>query len=251
MREATRLAGATAFVVMGAGTIAHASPQVAAKLVCTAGAHRITDGDRAPIAHDVVCEIDADVDAALAGQLGATIDADMAVPLGGTARSSATVAALDKAWRGDAFGVGSDLLRCADTAFHARLIRGDEIVWEKTLRVKPSCPKVRFERAPTVACSVTADGVTCRVAVAHPPHGVALVAYVVHRVPVDADPSDPADRLELGAQADGSLAASLPEAPLDPICRAVRVDAALARDGGVVWTGHTTYQTRCKPMTEP
>jgi hypothetical protein len=265
-------------VVMGAGAVARAHPHdphpqhVDAQLVCMSGTAKLTDGDHHPIDHDVTCAIGADLDVTMNGDLVGAIYVAVAEPLGGTANASAMISTDGGGWHGDAFGLGSDLLRCADTTIHATLRHDDHLVWEQTLHVRPSCPKVRFVRAPKLVC----DGVTsiwlttepnpddpdqvkqaaedrrnyprieCKITVEKPPHDVALVAYVRRTPPADgAAPSDPADRIEPTTRSDGALIAIEPEPLHEPSCDEVKVDAVLVRDGGVVWTGHDHYFPKC------
>jgi hypothetical protein len=269
MREGT-LVAACALVVANAGGIARAHPHephpehVEANLVCTSGAHHLTEGDRHPIDADVTCEIDAGLEEALDGGYIGTIDVAMAEPFGGTANASAVVSGDNGVWRSDAFGLGSDLLRCADATFHAQLHHHDQLVWEQTLHVKPSCPRVTL-RKPVFDChkiihidEVVTEGedkpppppdmghtmhasFDCTVTVAGAPAGVALSASFRRAVDpstVDTYPLDP-DR----------QAASASYPTDEATCKPIRVDAVITRDGGIVWTGRASYTPGCHPVT--
>jgi hypothetical protein len=265
-----------ACVALGAGGIARAHPaHVDAKLVCSAHGHRLADGDRKPIDHDVTCEIDADPDAMLDGDLSADMDVAVAQPLGGATTAPVVMTADGGGWRSETLAVGNDLPRCADATFHAALHHDDRVVWESTLHLKPSCPKVRFAHAPKLVC----DGVTsiwlttdpdpsnpdlvmqaaedrklyprieCKITVEKAPE-IALLAYFRRTPPAaGAAPSDPADRVPTIGH-DFDLIAIEPEPIVDPVCTEVKVDAVLVRDGGVVWTGHDHYTPKC-PNDKP
>ena len=251
--------------LLAAGAPARANP----RLVCSADGHRVADGDRAPIDHDVACEID---DAAAKDRdLTPAIEVAIELPLGDRGHAGATMSRFDGGWRGDAFGVGGDLLRCAPATIHATLSRGDQAVWQQSLHVKPSCPAVRFARAPKLVCDgmtsiwLTTDPhpddpdqvreaaeartlyprIECHVTVGHAPKDVTLVAHFRRTPPAAGDAAGDVVRVEPTVKDDGSLDAFVPEPIVDPACGAVKVDAVLVRDGGVVWTGHDTYHPKC------
>jgi hypothetical protein len=219
--------------------------------VCKAGDHRLADGDRRPIDHDVRCAL-AEGDAVKHdGKLAHDFVLEVAQPLGAPTRTSTPFNVdEDNGWKPTTptFAAGIDLPRCAEVTFRATISRFSEVddtvvVWEQALHVRPRCSTVRFARAPVLACDATSG--SCRITIERPPHDVALVPYA-RRTPPEDDPPGPAPRFDLVARDDGALEAVVPApAGADPACAEVKVEVALVREGGVVWTGRTSYVPDC------
>jgi hypothetical protein len=234
-------------ITLGAAHAAAAAPQ----LVCTTEGRALRANDRAPLDHPVACVIDAGGLHADGARVAIVIERPFAID----PEIDPHPASRDGArWIAAPFTPA----RCALTTFRGELRDGDHAVWAGELTVRPECKAPSFAHAPALACTKHViidpewarsprgfhEEIDCELVVTDPPSGPALIAWFRRTPPGDATTTD-TDTMHSEGDDTEHVRATLVEPTEEVPCAPVRVDAAITREGGIVWVGHTTYTPAC------
>jgi hypothetical protein len=255
-----------ALLVIATARAAAAAPQ----LVCTMDGTPLRASGRAPLDHPVACVIDGADARADAAEVAIVIERPFAID----PEIDPHPAARDGArWIASPFTAE----RCALTTFRGELRRGSQVVWAGELTVRPECKAPRLAAALTCGKITVIDPVIhdygkpnpgdppipephdpthfhvevrCELVVTDPPAGSPLVAWFRRTPPGDPTQATASDTMASEGEDTEHVRASMSLPPDETPCPRVRVDAAITRDGGIVWIGRTSYQATC-PRKRP
>lgn len=235
-------------ILIAIGRTATAAPH----LVCTLDGKPLRAGGRTPLDHEVACAIEGTDAHADAAQITMAMARPLAIELSVDPHDPHPAARDGDRWVAAPFTPD----RCAPTTFRGELHHGADVVWAGELAVRPDCKAIRFVHPPALACAkhtiIDSDTparfhvqIDCEVVVTDQPKGPELDAWFRRTPPGDPADTTGWDKLDTEGDDATHLRASLTEPTEEAPCKPIRVDAAITRDGGIVWVGRTTYTPDC------